>query len=142
MNNNLSKYFSEEEFTHSPTARSNNINNSFAKKIYKDNAIYLCKEYLDILREYINSPVYITSGYRCPKLNKLVNGQINSFHQYGLAVDIVSPGYKASSLFKIIKKLVANNTLNTPDQVILYTKLNFIHFGISQINNRGQFLEF
>lgn len=137
--NYLSKYFTEGEFTHSVTANSYNINNNFQKEIYRNNAEYLCREYLDIIREYINSPIYITSGYRCPQLNKAVSGHINSYHQYGLAADITSSEYKAEKLFNIIKQLIQTNKLKTPDQVILYKKLNFIHFGISSINNRNQF---
>lgn len=36
---------------------------------------------LEPIREAASRPVYITSGYRCPALNKAVGGVANSYHQ-------------------------------------------------------------
>jgi len=40
------------------------------------------------LRKILERPVYITSGYRCPKYNQKVGGVVNSYHCIGLAADI------------------------------------------------------
>jgi len=45
-------------------------------------------EYLEILREMVARPIYITSGYRCPDYNLKVGGVKNSYHLTGKAVDI------------------------------------------------------
>ena len=40
------------------------------------------------LRNVLEKPVYITSGYRCPSYNRKVGGVANSYHCIGLAADI------------------------------------------------------
>lgn len=55
------------------------------------NLQFLCREILEPLREWMNEPVTISSGYRCPKLNKAVGGATNSLHLTGEAADILLP---------------------------------------------------
>jgi len=43
---------------------------------------------LNSLREAINRPIYINSGYRCKVRNEEVGGVKGSFHKLGMAVDI------------------------------------------------------
>ena len=43
---------------------------------------------LDPLREWYGKPIPVTSGYRCPELNKAVGGVANSYHLKGMAADI------------------------------------------------------
>lgn len=43
---------------------------------------------LDPLREAWGGPLYITSGYRCPKLNKAAGGSDTSAHPTGYAADV------------------------------------------------------
>lgn len=43
---------------------------------------------LDELRQMYGKPIIITSGYRCPALNKAVGGKINSQHVKGQAADL------------------------------------------------------
>lgn len=45
-------------------------------------------KYLIKLRNLIQEPIYINSGYRCNKENKKVDGTKNSYHKLGMAVDI------------------------------------------------------
>lgn len=42
---------------------------------------------LEALRERIDTPIIITSGYRSSKLNDMVQGAANSYHTIGCAVD-------------------------------------------------------
>lgn len=53
----------------------------------------LCKEVLEPLREYVQEPVIISSGYRCPRLNSHpeVRGSSTSQHLNGEAADIHLP---------------------------------------------------
>ena len=48
--------------------------------------------YLQQIRDHFNAPVTITSGYRCEKHNKSVNGATSSRHIKGQAADIVVKG--------------------------------------------------
>ncbi|MBA7524660.1 hypothetical protein ES705_16801 [subsurface metagenome] len=43
---------------------------------------------LNSLREAVNRPIYINSGYRCKEENKKVGGVKNSYHTLGMAADI------------------------------------------------------
>ena len=51
-------------------------------------------EYLQQIRDYFDSPVTITSGYRCEKHNKAVGGATGSRHTKGQAADIMVKGTK------------------------------------------------
>lgn len=81
------KYFSLAEFIHSATAKRLNIDNTPTFEIV-DNLNRLA-DYLDNIREKLGKPILVSSGYRCPVLNKAVGGVTNSQHQKGLAADLV-----------------------------------------------------
>lgn len=81
------KYFKLSEFINSATAKRLNIDNTPTFEIV-DNLNRLA-DYLDGIREKLGKPILITSGFRCPVLNKAVGGVANSQHQKGLAADLV-----------------------------------------------------
>lgn len=81
------KYFSLAEFIHSATAKRLNIDNTPTFEIV-DNLNRLAV-YLDNIRKKLGKPILVSSGYRCPVLNKAVGGVANSQHQKGLAADLV-----------------------------------------------------
>jgi len=84
----LSKNFVLDEFVESSTASRLHIDNTpdFEVKI---NIVRLCKAILQPLRDALQCPIHVTSGYRCKALNAAVGGVPNSQHMYGLAADIV-----------------------------------------------------
>jgi len=43
---------------------------------------------LSRMREQIGQPLYVTSGYRCPKYNRDVGGARESLHLAGMAADV------------------------------------------------------
>lgn len=43
---------------------------------------------LEKLREEVNCPVIVTSGYRCPGYNEAVGGGKRSYHLKGMAADV------------------------------------------------------
>jgi zinc D-Ala-D-Ala carboxypeptidase len=57
---------------------------------------------LENVRELVGQPVFVTSGYRCPALNKLVGGARDSDHTYGLAADIHAPGLTTTQLYEML----------------------------------------
>jgi len=78
----LSKHFDRLEIERSTTASRNNIDNTMPE-IVLNNYIYLCENVLEPIRKKFGA-VIITSGFRCPVLNKLVGGVNNSQHLGGL----------------------------------------------------------
>lgn len=45
------------------------------------------------VRDILQSPVFITSGYRSPAVNALIGGSPRSQHVQGLAADFVAPNF-------------------------------------------------
>ena len=88
----LSEHFSLSEFERSATATKLGIDNSVPSQ-YIPALEQLCKEILEPLREFTGQPILISSGYRCPALNKAVGGVKNSQHMTGEAADIHIPVY-------------------------------------------------
>ncbi len=81
------KYFSYDEFRRSDTAERRKIDNSIPENA-KENIKALVDNVLDPLRETCGKPLTVTSGYRCPALNKAVGGSSTSQHMTGQAADI------------------------------------------------------
>lgn len=76
---------------------------------------------LEILRQTINKPIIITSGYRTPARNKFVGGAKYSYHMRGCAADIRVNGMKPKDVAKELNKIVPNNC-----GIIVYE--NWVHF--------------
>lgn len=92
----LTDHFSLLEFTRSSTADRLHINNTIDLSVPSGQSVFknlknLCEQVLEPLREHFGIPVVISSGYRCPQLNKAVGGVPNSQHLKGEAADIVLP---------------------------------------------------
>ena len=83
----LTKHFTLEEFTRSSTAKARGIDNTVPEKLIPA-LRNLCERVLEPLREQVREPVIISSGYRCPALNKAVGGSDTSQHMKGEACDI------------------------------------------------------
>lgn len=105
------KHFTIKELCASTTAKAHGIDNTPSVEI-KENIRALIENILDPVREAWKGPVYVSSGYRCPKLNSLVGGSANSHHQKGLAADIyvratlnMSAESATRSLFNTIKSM-------------------------------------
>lgn len=81
------KYFKLSEFIKSSTANRLGIDNIPSFEVV-DNLNRLA-DYLDGIRAKFGKPILISSGYRCPMLNKAVGGVVNSQHLKGLAADLV-----------------------------------------------------
>jgi len=56
---------------------------------------------LQVLRDTINKPVHITSGYRCTTYNNKIGGAANSPHLTGMAADIRVEGISILELAEI-----------------------------------------
>ena len=87
MTMKLTKHFTLEEFTRSSTAKARGIDNTVPDKLIPA-LRNLCVTVLEPLREQAKEPVEISSGYRCPELNRVVGGKNTSQHMKGEACDI------------------------------------------------------
>ena len=98
------KYFTLNELTRSDTATKNKIDNTPTAEAVK-NLTTLVDKVLDPLREMYGKPIYISSGYRSPRLNKAVGGVSGSQHKTGQAADINQRSREENSrVFKLIEE--------------------------------------
>ncbi len=81
----ISPHFSLQELIASQTAARWGIDNTPTAAII-DN-LKKTAGLLESVREICNAPINISSGYRCPELNRRIGGQINSQHCNGHAAD-------------------------------------------------------
>lgn len=110
----LSKNFDINEFTFSPTANAHKINNACGVE-HVANLKALCENVLQPLRDYLGVPIIISSGYRCPELNRILKGAVNSQHLKGEAADFIVPVKKLHDVFLYIKD-------NLPYDQLLFEK--------------------
>lgn len=99
------KYFTIEELTRSATAKRLGIDNTPTKSV-RASLTALGENILDPLREAWGAPIIVTSGYRCPALNKAVGGASRSQHLYGQAADIRTVSDRREDNMKLLRKLI------------------------------------
>ncbi len=93
----LSKSFTLEEFLHSNTAtRAGIVQTPTDAEIANMRA--LCVNVLQPLRDFIDEPLHISSGFRNKRLNDLVGGSDSSQHMFGEAADIWCHGLNPKQL--------------------------------------------
>lgn len=100
---------------------------------------------LKALIEYIVNPIqdkfpdaYVTSGYRCDKLNEKVGGVKESQHTKGQAVDLVIV-IQGKTMRESIKELYMFIAINLPfDQLIIYP--TYVHVSYRAVNRRQEII--
>lgn len=128
----LSPHFSLQEMVKSQTAHDHGIDNTPPAEAVK-NLRALCVHTLEPLRNALDLPIIITSGYRCKELNLLlVNHFVKSQHMNGQAADFYV-GWSGSNenkpshrelLIKAFRQIITDDAIAF-DQLIIYP--NFIH---------------
>lgn len=99
------KHFSIRELSRSETASRKGINNTPNSAIV--NALTaLIDNVLDPLREKWGAPIIVTSGYRCPALNRAIGGASGSQHTKGEAADIRTLSDSREDNMKLLKCLL------------------------------------
>ncbi|MEN3189325.1 MAG: D-Ala-D-Ala carboxypeptidase family metallohydrolase [Atribacterota bacterium] len=78
---------------------------------------------LSKLRETVNRPLYITSGYRCLGYNRKVGGIKTSYHLLGLAADVRAKGMSALDLLEYAEIINFSG-------IGFYEKRNFLHLDV------------
>lgn len=64
--------------------------------------MYMLAGFAERVREIIGKPMIITSGYRCPELNKAIGGALTSQHIFCEAIDFVVKGLRVEDIFSRI----------------------------------------
>jgi hypothetical protein len=151
MNSNiyLSPHFSLKEMTDSQTAVKYGIANVPSEQEI-DNLRRLCQGTLEPLREALQLPMVITSGFRTKALNdKLAHSSERSQHMLGQAADFWVQGSKfkvqgeeapsrRELLIKAFRLIILDESIDY-DQLILYP--SFIHVSyVSRERNRRTIL--
>lgn len=154
QNRLLTPHFALNEFTESPTARKHGIANVPPAEAV-DNLKRLCENTLEPLREALQLPVVITSGFRTKALNDLLaHSSERSQHMQGQAADfyigqgpVTSSKVQGSSvqsdsrrelLIKAFRLIITSEQIDY-DQLILYP--SFIHVSyVSRERNRRTIL--
>lgn len=132
------KNFKLSEFFQSSTAAKNGIKNepiADERATIVRNINLLVDNVLDPIRDKFCAPVIITSGYRCPQVNRLVGGVDNSQHVSGCAADFHVMGFTPSMMHQVF--LYIYDTLEY-DQLIYYRSKNFIHVSCVENGNRHE----
>lgn len=111
----ITEHFTFEEFvrTSYPQFQDENKANGAA---FAHSFIALAKE-LEKIRAHFMRPVFITSGYRCEKLNAAVGGAGMSQHLAGAAVDFVVKDFQDFDGLKLVFEWARRNC--TYGQLIL-----------------------
>ena len=131
------KYFKFIEMIHSNKADEFGIDN-FPKQCDIIDNIIFTMECLDNIREQYGLPLYISSGYRCPELNKIVDGKPTSQHKKGQAADI---NLGSTEKNKAFFNWCCDNINNLPiDQLIDESHYSWVHLSFTKENQRHQVL--
>ena len=128
----LTSHFTLEEMIVSETAERLGIDNSPSTEVLSN--LRGLTNFLEVVREKIKKPIFVSSGYRCPELNRAIGGSRSSQHMKGLAADIVSRSYGTpAELAEVIVALDLEF-----DQVILEFG-RWVHVSVAE-NPRHQIL--
>lgn len=136
----ISKHISIKEATRSNTAERLGIDN-FPDSPTLVNMQALAENVFEPLREHFGHPIYITSFYRSPELNKAIGGSPRSQHCKGQAIDIddVIGSSINADFFNYIKDNLEF------DQLIWEfgnnDSPNWVHVSYNTDNNRGNILK-
>ena len=128
------KYFTLTELTRSATARRLGIDNTPSPDA-RAALTQLVDNVLDPLREVWGAPLYVTSGYRCPALNRAVGGVPHSQHILGQAADVTTGTIDGNRrLWQLLQ------SLKLPvDQVINEHGFRWLHISYGPRNRRHFF---
>jgi len=100
----ITKNFSYSEFEQSDYAYMHGIVNIISSMSIRDAIKELTTTILQPLRDAWGKPITISSGYRCPELNKAVRGSKTSAHMLGYAADLQCDAESDQDLFNAFVK--------------------------------------
>lgn len=126
----LSQHFSLDEFTRSDYATRHGIDNTPPGFVLTN--LRMLATRLERVRLVLGAPLLITSGYRCPELNRAIGGSITSAHVGGLAADFIAPEF--GSPYQVARSIEANADEVDFDQLIF--EGGWVHIGFTQLTQQ------
>lgn len=131
------EYFTLQELVASNKAKELGIDNTPSFEDVERLDI-LVEVFLDPLRKAWGKPIIVTSGYRCPKLNKAVGGSDTSVHKIGFAADMQTSG-SFEEFRDFVVSWVKKNKIEF-DQLLLETNKKtgdrWLHIGLYSNDGR------
>ena len=134
----LSAHFTLHELLASQTATRKEITEQFdPPQEIIDNLKHLAVNLLEKLRMINgNKPLFLSSGYRCPRLNKAVGGAKNSQHMRGMAADVDFGSKEANKAFFT---RIKNSNIEF-DQLLNEFDFSWVHISLTKESNRREVL--
>ena len=129
----LSKNFRLDEFLVSETAERRGIDMTPNSAVI-ENIRRLVEDCMQPIRDHLDRPIFITSGYRPLELNNAIGGSRTSAHMSGSAADFVVSGM---SPYEVCKEI---ETLSLPYDQLIHEFGRWIHLGISAQTPRMELL--
>lgn len=138
----LSKNLSLAEVTKSTTAKRLGIDNT-PDDWTTENLRKVAEHVFQPLREAFGCPIYVSSGYRGPELNRAIGGSLRSQHMEGRALDLDADVFGRCTNGEIFRYILNNLTF---DQLIWefgdednpdWVHVSYVHDGV----NRGRCLK-
>lgn len=132
----ISEHISYSEAIKSQTAIRKGIDNTPNEEQLKAMRL-VAEKIFEPIRKALNRPVFISSFFRSPELNKSIGGAKTSQHCKGQAMDIDVDGFNNEIFHYIKNNLVFDQLLwefgdtNEPD---------WVHVSYNERGNRGQIL--
>lgn len=95
---------------------------------------------LQQIRDKYGKPIYVSSGFRCKRVNSLVGGSSTSQHMLGEAADIKATKTSNKELFDCIKKMIEKGELKVGQLIWEYgtkSEPNWVHVSVPyrKVNN-------
>lgn len=138
------KNFKAFEFYDSRTARLHKIDNTPKEQATLENLDILADKAQE-MRDLIDQPIHITSGYRSLELNKNLTGSAtDSYHMYGLAIDFVVANMSPIEICKFFSnkiqcdRMIASYLWDKKDR--RYKKWVHVQINNQQNQNNNYFL--
>jgi hypothetical protein len=128
----LTNNFYLKEFVISQMAERHGYKNEPNEKQI-ENLRLICVNVLQPLREIINVPIFINSGFRSFDVNAAVGGRFNSQHLEGKAADLIVPSMNLVDVFNILLQRLSFDQL-------IYEFGKWIHVSWNGEKNRNEVL--
>lgn len=135
VDRNVTAAFRLSEFLRSETAVRRGLDNTPPAPVLA-NIVNVLGPGMQRVRDLLETPVHITSGYRSPEVNRAVGGSAASQHVLGLAADFVAPQF--GSPRSIARFLADNQAVIRYDQLIF--EGTWVHISFVDQRPRGQVL--